>query len=105
MSGSTKHLLGGGARWLIRLALLAVVLVVSAAIVVVVLVPRMTQGTAMTVLTGSMSPEIPVGSVVLVRPVDPRTLEVGDIATYQVEPDKEVFITHRITRSTTTPRA
>ncbi len=31
------------------------------------------------------------------RPVDPRTLEVGDVATYQVEEGKEVFITHRIT--------
>ncbi len=72
-------------------------MLVLAAIVVTVVLPRATQGSALTVLTGSMSPEIPVGSVVMVRPVDPATLAVGDIATYQVEPDREVFITHRIT--------
>ena len=98
MSGAstTNRLIRRVARWALRLALLAVALLVAAAIVVVVVIPRMTQGAAMTVLTGSMSPEIPVGSLVIVRPVDPRTLEVGDIATYQVEPDREVFVTHRI---------
>jgi len=84
-------------RWTTRLLLSACAVLVAAAIVVVVVIPRMTQGSALTVLTGSMSPEIPVGSVVMVRPVDPATLEVGDIATYQVEPDREVFITHRVT--------
>ena len=43
-----------------------------------------------------MTPEIPVGSVVVVKPVDPGTLRVGDIATYQVAPDKQAYITHRI---------
>jgi hypothetical protein len=32
----------------------------------------------------------------VVRPVDPSTLQVGDVATYQAEPGKEAFITHRI---------
>lgn len=97
MSGSkTNPLLVSGLRWLIRVVLLVFGLLVLAAITVTVILPRASSGAAMTVLTGSMTPEIPVGSVVLVRPVDPRTLEVGDIATYQVEPDKEVFITHRI---------
>jgi signal peptidase len=51
---------------------------------------------ALTVLTGSMTPEIPVGSVVIDRPVNPGTLEVGDIATYQKAPGVDEYITHRV---------
>jgi signal peptidase len=43
-----------------------------------------------------MTPTIPVGAIVLVRPVDPGTLRVGDIATYQKKPGIDTFITHRI---------
>ena len=52
----------------------------------------------MTVLTGSMTPGIPVGSIVLVRPVDPGTLQVGDVATYEKTPGKAVYVTHRIAK-------
>ena len=82
--------------WLVRLVLLAFMLLVAAAITVVIVLPRASNGAALTVLTGSMTPTIPVGSVVIVRPVDPQTLEVGDIATYQVKPGQDVYITHRI---------
>ena len=75
-----------------------VVLAIIGAIAVLIVVPRATHSNALTVLTGSMTPEIPVGSVVLVRPVDPRTFEIDDIATYQVEPGKDAYITHRIVR-------
>lgn len=83
---------------LARLVLLAFACAVAATLVVLVVIPRATHGSALTVLTGSMTPEIPVGSVVVVRPVDPGTLRVGDIATYQVAPDKPEFITHRIVK-------
>ena len=49
---------------------------------------------ALTVLTGSMTPEIPVGSVVIDRPVDPGMLKVGDVATYQKVPGVDEYITH-----------
>jgi signal peptidase I len=88
-----RVLLRAGTR-LLALTLAALVL---GALVVVAVLPRATGGVAMTVLTGSMSPEIPAGSIVLVRPVEPGTLEVGDVATYQAEEGKAVFITHRIT--------
>jgi signal peptidase len=63
---------------------------------VTVLLPRAIHGSALTVLTGSMTPEIPVGSVVIVRPVDPRVLRPGDVATYQPKKGEDAFITHRI---------
>lgn len=92
-------------RWTARLVLLAFALLVVGALAVVVVVPRATHGTALTVLTGSMTPGIPVGSVVVVRPVDTGTLKVGDVATYQAEPGKVGYITHRITKidTSTTP--
>jgi len=84
--------------WCVRLVLLAFMLLVVAAITVVVVLPRATNGAALTVLTGSMTPTIPVGSAVIIRPVDPQTLNVGDVATYQVKPGEDVYITHRIVR-------
>ena len=76
------------ARWAVRAALLFVLSLIVAALAVLIVIPRTTHGAAMTVLTGSMSPTIPTGSVVIVRPVDPGTLHVGDVATYQKAPGK-----------------
>jgi signal peptidase len=77
---------------------LAVLGLVTFAIVVLTVLPRATHGAALTVLTGSMTPTIPVGSVVIDRPVDPGTLRVGDVATYQAAPGKAAYITHRIVK-------
>ena len=46
------------------------------------------------VYTGSMEPAIPVGSVVVIKPVDPETLKVGDIICFQFS--EPTSITHRI---------
>jgi signal peptidase I len=97
-SSAAARVMKASIRWLVRLVLLAFALVVVGALTIVIVLPRATHGSALTVLTGSMTPEIPVGSVVLVRPVDPSTLHVGDIATYQVAPGKPEFITHRIVK-------
>jgi signal peptidase len=94
----SRSLARAAVKWCARLVLLALALLVLAAITVSVVLPRASHGAALTVLTGSMTPKIPVGSVVLIRPVDPGTLEVGDVATYQVKPDEQTFITHRITK-------
>jgi signal peptidase len=78
--------------------LIALLLAVVALLVVL---PRVTHGAAMTVLTGSMAPDLPVGSVVLVRRVDPATLHPGDVATYQQSSGSNL-ITHRIVAVDTT---
>ena len=87
-----------------RLLALVVLGLLLAAITVVVLVPRATHGQAMTVLTGSMTPGIPVGSIVVVRPVDPGTLQVGDVATYQKDKGGDTFVTHRVVDIDTSTR-
>jgi signal peptidase len=80
-----------------KVALGLLLAVIVGALAVLTVVPRAVHGSALTVLTGSMTPSIPVGSVVLVRPVDPGTLHVGDVITYQKQPGKPEYITHRIT--------
>lgn len=87
--------------WIVRLALLTILALVAFALTVLIVLPRTTDAVSLTVLTGSMSPSIPAGSIVLVRPVEPTTLRVGDIATYQATPGKAEYITHRIVKINT----
>jgi signal peptidase len=46
------------------------------------------------VYTGSMEPAIPVGSVVVTKPVNPETLKTGDIICFKLS--EPTSITHRI---------
>jgi signal peptidase len=46
------------------------------------------------VYTGSMEPAIPVGGIVVIKPVDPETLKTGDIICFKFTEDTSV--THRI---------
>ena len=46
------------------------------------------------VLSGSMEPEYHVGSLIYVKSVDYKTLQVGDDITYMV--DEDTIVTHRI---------
>lgn len=73
----------------------AILLVALVALAGLVLVPRFMGYQEMAVLSGSMEPNIHVGSVVFVDDdVDPSTLEVGDVVTYYMNED--TFVTHRV---------
>ncbi|MFC2022205.1 signal peptidase I [Chloroflexota bacterium] len=48
------------------------------------------------VLSGSMEPELTVGSLVVTRPVEPETIVVGDIITFRPVSVGENLITHRV---------
>ncbi|MBR3204267.1 signal peptidase I [Candidatus Saccharibacteria bacterium] len=50
---------------------------------------------AFTVMSGSMEPEYPVGSIIYVRPVNYKSLKVGDVISYVANTDKTI-VTHRI---------
>lgn len=82
-------------RIAVKVLLSLTLAVIVGALVVLIVLPRAVGGAALTVLTGSMAPTIPVGSVVVVQPVDPQTLTVGDVITYAVGADANS--THRIT--------
>ena len=72
------------------------VLLVLAAVAAVILVPMLMGYKEMAVLSGSMEPTIPVGSIVYVKPLDDASLlEPGDICTYTLT-DGETMVTHRV---------
>ncbi|WP_104177181.1 signal peptidase I [Cryobacterium sp. Y50] len=81
----------------IRFALsLAVLLLVIATAVVLIVIPKVTGSIPLTVLTSSMEPGFPPGTLIIVRPVEVDALVLGDVITYQMETGKRGVITHRI---------
>lgn len=48
------------------------------------------------VFTGSMEPAIPVGSIVVIKPANPKTLKVGDIICFKIKSESATTVTHRI---------
>ncbi len=75
--------------WMVALALVALV-------AVAVLVPRLVGGEPYVVLTRSMSPAMPAGTLVVVRPVEPDGIAVGDVITYQLVSGQPQVVTHRV---------
>ena len=74
-----------------------ILLLVIALAGVLLVVPKATGSVPLTILTQSMEPRLPPGTLIVVRPVDTDTLEVGDVATYQIRSGDPAVITHRIT--------
>lgn len=73
-----------------------VILGASAVVLAAVLIPRVAGATPYTILTSSMSPAYPPGTLVVVRPAAVDELEVGDVVTVQLESGEETVVTHRI---------
>lgn len=73
-----------------------VILGAAAVILLAVVVPRIAGATPYTVLTSSMEPTLPPGTLIVVRPVDPDSLVVGDVVTVQLESGESQTVTHRI---------
>jgi signal peptidase len=81
-----------------KLLTAAVVLAVAGFVAILVVVPRVQGGAALNVLTGSMTPTIPAGSIVVVTPTAPDTIKPGDVITYQMAPGVAEYVTHRVVR-------
>ncbi|WP_206447583.1 signal peptidase I [Agrococcus sp. KRD186] len=60
-------------------------------------VPAVTGGVPLSILTGSMSPSLPAGSLVVVKPTPFDEVQVGDVLTYQLESGQPTLVTHRVT--------
>ncbi len=83
---------------LIRVLGLLVNVAVTLALIGVILffvLPRLLHWDLQVVLSGSMEPALPVGSAILVRPVDPQAVSAGDIITYRQQGSPS-FVTHRV---------
>lgn len=75
--------------WLVLLSLVAILLAAIA-------VPKLAGAQPYTVLTSSMNPEYPPGTLIVVRKGDASTLSIGDVVTYQIRSGEPEVITHRI---------
>lgn len=88
-----------GAWWWVRTIVSWLLILVAAAVLAaLVVVPRVTGATPYTVLTGSMEPTLPPGTLIVVKPVEPTDLAAGDVITFQIESDNPAVNTHRITQ-------
>lgn len=74
-------------------SLLILMLALGAAVIVV---PAVTHSIPMTVLTSSMEPGLPPGTLLIVSPVEPADVSVGDVITYQIRSGEPEVITHRV---------
>ena len=63
-------------------------------------VPKIFGISSYTVLTGSMEPTIPVGSLIYVKAVDPQTLIEGDVAVFY-DGQSTIPVTHRVVENLT----
>ncbi|KQU66541.1 hypothetical protein ASC58_16130 [Phycicoccus sp. Root101] len=86
---STGTLLGGA----ISVALLGTALLLST---VCLVLPKMLGAVPLTILSGSMAPMMPPGALAVVRPLDATRARVGDVLSYQPEPDDPTLVTHRV---------
>ena len=83
--------IGLGLSW----GLLAFVALVA---VLVILVPAVSRSTPYTILTSSMEPGYPPGTLVVVKPIDVDEIAIGTVITYQLESGKDAVVTHRVTQ-------
>jgi signal peptidase len=82
----------------------AAAIAVVAVVLALVVVPRVTGGGSLTVLTGSMEPTLRPGDVVVTRGVTGAQVcaevSVGTIVTFLAAPDDPALITHRVVGKT-----
>ncbi|PRA00325.1 signal peptidase I [Arthrobacter sp. MYb224] len=82
--------------WSGQLASWFALFVALALIAVMIVIPKLGGATAYTVLTGSMRPEFPPGSLIVVRPADTEEIRIGDVVTYQLKSGEPEVVTHRV---------
>ncbi len=84
---------------IIKIALLTAVLLMAAVFLIFYRPTALAGDTHYEpVYTGSMEPAIPVGSIVIIKPVNPATLKIGDIICFKLSGTASV--THRIVNVT-----
>ncbi len=83
-------------RWVTQAFAWGGIIVTVLVLAVGVIIPRAVGGTTYTVLTSSMEPDLPPGTLVVTKPVDADQVRVGEVITYQLESGKPTTVTHRV---------
>ncbi len=97
VAAQPRRRVGARVRWGGRVLAWLVILTSLAALVAAVLLPRLGGATPYEILTGSMRPGLPPGTLVVAKPVsDPSEIGVGTIITYQLRSGEPTVVTHRV---------
>lgn len=75
--------------WLVILGILAI-------LGIAVVIPRIAGAVPYTVLTGSMRPTMPPGTLVVVKPTPTEQIQPGMVVTYQLRSGEPTVVTHRV---------
>jgi signal peptidase I len=84
-----------------------VVLAAVALAALVAIVPAVVGGRALTVLSGSMEPTLHVGSVAVIKPIDPAQVKPGDVLNFtdrDLATGQARIVTHRVVEVQPGPR-
>ncbi|GAB3762991.1 signal peptidase [Nocardioides ginsengisegetis] len=84
------------ARWSLMVGSWFVMLFVAAVLAAALIVPRLAGATPYVIETSSMTPTMPPGTLVVVRPVDQDQIRPGDVITYQIKSGDPTVVTHRV---------
>lgn len=98
LSPKTKDILETAGNFLTTFVT-AVVAIVAIALVIV----KLLGWNMFCVESGSMSPVYPINTLVIVKSVEPETIQVGDVVTYILNEDG-VLVTHRVVSINTSDR-
>lgn len=89
----------GALRRALRFGLTAVLWSVGGLVLglsMAITVPYLFGGKSLTVLSGSMEPNLHVGDVIVVHEISPLSARVGDIVTFRDPADPTRLVTHRV---------
>ncbi|SBN64337.1 signal peptidase, endoplasmic reticulum-type [Curtobacterium sp. 9128] len=70
--------------------------IVAGLAVVLIVIPKATGSTPLTVLTQSMEPTLPPGTLLVVEPTPLEDIRIGDVVTYQIVSGQPAVISHRV---------
>ncbi|WP_413601306.1 signal peptidase I [Curtobacterium sp. Curtsp57] len=70
--------------------------IVAGLAVVLIVIPKATDSTPLTVLTQSMEPTLPPGTLLVVKPTPLEDIRIGDVVTYQIVSGQPAVISHRV---------
>lgn len=86
-------------RLLKAIGVVLMVFVITACLSLVI--PKFAGYDAYVVVSGSMEPSIPVGSIVYSKPTDPATLSTGEVIVFMSPAHGDTPITHRVVNNDT----
>jgi signal peptidase len=89
----------GPFRWVLQVVSWALLMFTVAILLAAVVIPKLSDAQPYTILTQSMEPQYPPGTLVVVKKADPSEIAIGTVITYQIYSGQPDVVTHRIISS------